>query len=748
MMSRIRFLIFLSTVLYLSCSDPDSDPKDCAGITNGSSICGCTDSTAFNYNSNATRDDGSCEDHLDNGDYFLYFNGFDAYVDLGDVMSQGSYTKAAWVRRSVSDGNSNNILSGNTGHAFWAPENQGARLSSGHNGNYSAVQDPDPLPENVWTFVAVTFDVALGELTLYANGVQVSQATGIEPPNESTTTYISRFASGYGWNGSIDEVAIWGKALGTFEIAELSDATSDMDAAVDRGNYVSSGDLTGYWKMNEGQGELLSDASGNENTGTIYLATWTTCDECGCMDLTACNYDPSATIDNRSCEYVEEPCEACVDGQIMNLDNDLDGACDDDDDDDDDDNVPDEEDSDPFNNKVCSDADGDGCDDCSSGILDTSNDGPDDDNDGICNQCGSTDTTFSIILTGTAGYDIVKSTGCSYVVSGSNGRTILMKIDEFGNKIWSRSYGEISGNHWGNSVNPTSDGGYIIGAAQNTIIKTDSIGTLQWYHRLSYSSPHYVEDVLQTFSGDYIVVGGVGADPGTSGHSQKGQAFILRMSEGGGVQWVKRYGIANTPNDSFWGVVQADDGGFVMAGEKLHDRNFEFYDHFWIMKTDGNGNEVWSHELGGNYWDEALDIIKLSDDSYILTGKKSLSTTNLDMWTMRISSSGTILWQRSHGSGNYDTATSLSVSENENVVAVVGYTRSSSSNPFKYRIWGIDVATGQLLWNKIHGGNQEDQANGVVESYDQGFNIVGKSYSHGSDRVNWMVKTDSMGNVD
>ena len=157
---------------------------------------------------------------------------------------------------------------------------------------------------------------------------------------------------------------------------------------------------------------------------------------------------------------------------------------------------------------------------------------------------------------------------------------------------------------------------------------------------------------------------------------------------------------------------------------------------------------MWSHELGGNYWDEALDIVKLSDDSYILTGKKSLSTTNLDMWTMRISSSGTILWQRSHGGGNYDTATSLSVSKNENVVAVVGYTRSSSSNPFKYRIWGIDVATGQLLWNKIHGGNQEDQANGVVESYDQGFNIVGKSYSHGSDRVNWMVKTDSMGNVD
>jgi len=47
--------------------------------------------------------------------------------------------------------------------------------------------------------------------------------------------------------------------------------------------------------------------------------------------------------------------------------------------------VTDENDADPFDNTVCSDTDQDGCDDCSSGIYDLSNDGPDDDGDGICN---------------------------------------------------------------------------------------------------------------------------------------------------------------------------------------------------------------------------------------------------------------------------------------------------------------------------------------------------------------------------
>ena len=261
--------------------------------------------------------------------------------------------------------------------------------------------------------------------------------------------------------------------------------------------------------------------------------------------------------------------------------------------------------------------------------------------DGSCSYCG-VDTSFSLVIQGTGGYDIIRSSNCSYTVCGTDGKTMLLKIDERGNEIWNRTYSEISGSHWGNAVNNTTDGGYIIGGKQN-VIKTDSLGEMEWFKQLSYSATHYVEDIIQTFAGDYIVVGGVGGDPGTGGHAQRGQAFILRMSEGGGVQWVKRYGINNTPQDTFWGVVQADDGGFIVVGEKLQDRNFEFYDHFWIMKTNGSGDMEWSHELGGNYWDEAQDIVKLSDDSYVVAGKKSLSTTNLDMWIMRISSSGDIL---------------------------------------------------------------------------------------------------------
>ena len=412
-MRKINFVLFLPLLFWLSCEEDlpkdcagvpggdaveddcgvcDDNPsndceEDCAGILGGNNICGCTDSTAVNYNSTATFDDGSCERYSDNGEFFLSFDGVDDYVDLGDMLSQEAYTKVAWVKREPEDNGNYNIISGNTGHALWVPSSNGYKLAAGHDGAWTSVQDNEALSTGEWNFVAVTFDpnVASGTMTLYKNGIQVSDATGIAAQNESTTTYVGRYNNGFWWLGSIDEVAIWNEALTTAEIVALYNSGDGLDASANSGDYTSSSGLQGYWRMNEGSGPVISDASGNGNSGIIDGAEWSTCEGCGCTDPGACNYDPSATIDNGSCFYEENICEPCVDGAIVDNDTDSDGICDDVDDDDDNDGVADNDDSDPFDNMVCSDTDGDGCDDCSSGYFDPSNDGPDDDGDGICN---------------------------------------------------------------------------------------------------------------------------------------------------------------------------------------------------------------------------------------------------------------------------------------------------------------------------------------------------------------------------
>ena len=151
-----KFGLICTTYLLLlsSCEREESSsnsplPEDCAGVPGGTNICGCTDSTAFNYNNSATYDDGSCQLHVDNGDYFITFDGANAFVDLGDIQPEGSYTKAAWVKRKYAYNFKHNILSGNSSHAFWAPQSQGARLSAGHQDNFFVVQDSDSIPEDI-----------------------------------------------------------------------------------------------------------------------------------------------------------------------------------------------------------------------------------------------------------------------------------------------------------------------------------------------------------------------------------------------------------------------------------------------------------------------------------------------------------------------------------------------------------------------------------------------------------------------
>lgn len=84
----------------------------------------------------------------------------------------------------------------------------------------------------------------------------------------------------------------------------------------------------------------------------------------------------------------EDGCNDCASGSFDpandGLDSDGDGICNKGDIDDDNDGVLDGDDSDPTNPTICKDSDGDGCDDCASGTFDPANDGLDTDGDGQC----------------------------------------------------------------------------------------------------------------------------------------------------------------------------------------------------------------------------------------------------------------------------------------------------------------------------------------------------------------------------
>lgn len=89
MNKHFTLLLFIGLVFW-GCED--NSQVDCAGVEDGNNICGCTDSSAANYNPNATYDDGSCSYGLMDFEPEWYFlNEINSYkqIAIGKGYSGG-----------------------------------------------------------------------------------------------------------------------------------------------------------------------------------------------------------------------------------------------------------------------------------------------------------------------------------------------------------------------------------------------------------------------------------------------------------------------------------------------------------------------------------------------------------------------------------------------------------------------------------------------------------------------------------
>ena len=208
----------------------------------------------------------------------LMFNGNDAYVDMGTPSNllMDYVTVSAWVYPDW-DGNYDYIVSRETGYVLRNEGNNLAFVVTLNNtveyyDTYTTLTN-----KNEWAHVVGTYD---GETSkLYVNGVLKSSDDS--PSGKLTIDSSSPFRIGNayccqnrGFKGNIDEVAIWDEALSAVEVAALYNSGYGINAVNNSGDYTSSSNLQGYWKMNEGTGSILADGSNNNNLGNIYGATW------------------------------------------------------------------------------------------------------------------------------------------------------------------------------------------------------------------------------------------------------------------------------------------------------------------------------------------------------------------------------------------------------------------------------------------------------------------------------------------
>lgn len=180
-------------------------------------------------------------------------------------------------------------------------------------------------------------------------------------------------------------------------------------------------------------------------------------------------------------------------------------------------------------------------------------------------------------------------------------------------------------------------------------------------------------------------------------------------------------------------VRQAPDHGYFLAGQIYPAGLF-------LMKTNKNGDTTWTKNFGaGIYtdWSESLHVNP--DGSCIVTGYTNTSGNN-NVFLSKVDSVGTIAWTRSFGGTKADFGTSAT-SANNGGYAIIGNTASFGAG-------GTDIylvrtsSQGFLLWTKTYGNSNGDYGYGIKQTADGGYIISAQSNYAVS-----LIKTDSIGDT-
>lgn len=338
----------------------------------------------------------------------------------------------------------------------------------------------------------------------------------------------------------------------------------------------------------------------------------------------------------------------------------------------------------------------------------------------------------------------------------------------------------------------TTDGGYaILGHAQSMdgdvttksnesydywLLKYDATNQLEWQKTYGGSADDRGADLIQTSDGGYVIVGkSKSNDFEVSENAGFDDFWVVKLDSNGSVYWENSFGFAGS--DIPYSIIQTNDDGYLLTGvldvsasNGQGDRNSILSRHaggdYWVIKLNSNGVKQWSNYFGGSFTDTAYDAIQTEDNGYIIVGSSDSNDVDItnnrgtyDFWIIKISATGSLVWEKSLGGSEIDEAHAISKSADGNYL-IAGDTRSSdlniSQNNGAADLWVIKITPeGTLLWEKSLGGSNFDVGRSISKTQDNGFLISGSSRSTNASFSSnkgqndaWVVKINNSGNLE
>jgi hypothetical protein len=329
--------------------------------------------------------------------------------------------------------------------------------------------------------------------------------------------------------------------------------------------------------------------------------------------------------------------------------------------------------------------------------------------------------------------------------------------------IWSKCYGNSIDQVLAN-IAEAWGGGYVMsgtsdscsyGNADFYIMKIDDTGKQLWTKCYGGTGGDWVAKIVRIqgqapATDGYVLIGTTNSNDGdvTGLHGSTDDYWVVKLDINGNIQWQKTYG--GSGGDAANDAAQVMDGGIVIVGSTYSNdgdvSGFHGGYDLWIVKLSQSGSIIWKKTLGGSF-DELHPYVTATSDGGVAiagsSGSMDGDVTNPigseDIWVVKLDSLGAMQWNKSYGSFGYDVAISI-MQTSDNGYLVSGQTTAFPATGLNHGLIKLND-TGAIQWTAPH-----NEVADIIEVGSKQYIISGRDLSV-SIRRGFVRRIDSVGNT-
>ena len=275
--------------------------------------------------------------------------------------------------------------------------------------------------------------------------------------------------------------------------------------------------------------------------------------------------------------------------------------------------------------------------------------------------------------------------GSGYLGLGKRGgKLMLIKTDLTGQVEWANFYDSpLTVDYWIMytwRLLDQTENGYILGCYTRSfgvgsptknnlwLIKTDAAGGIIWQKTYGTVGQEYISSVQPTSDGGFIV-GGYTNDFFDS----RAYGLVIKLNSSGNIMWAKRYGAPGI-NDTVENISQAIDDGYIMYARL----NSLGQPHNYIVKLDSQGDVEWVKQLVGTY--DPVISLKVTRTK-ALDGYLMAATYQDGSFLIKLDPNGDIVFQKRYFTGHNRRRIEVNDFEETDAgqIALAGYLYTSTA---------------------------------------------------------------------